>query len=299
MTGDMVFGFNRVVFHHQDGHKQSSVMGIAKRNKPSRFTVLSGLMFMAFIAAPAAAQDCTSPNGNKGDMIYNTTYDVLQGCTTRGWMAFHTAAPPPPECPNVGDTCPSNGTIYAGTYSGYKLYVTAADAPGTVATGGTGSGTYTWNYGVSSPFDLDNASMPNCTALALPRDVNGYDRYSDQSNPNCIGAKGRDFTNYLGTFAGTGSPYNAASYCYNLGKPSDPSGPGNPLAHGRADWYLPAVNELEFIYDNLGPSPNHGFQADNYWSSTELSSTLGGMAPTSLTARRSQTIRPVRAVSGA
>lgn len=229
---------------------------------------LAGL-FSALLwgATPAQAQTCTGPDGNAGDVLYNDSVGMFQGCTLRGWMAFHNPTTPP-DCPNIGDTC-SDGTVYAGTYGGGRLYVTAADAPGTVVTGGTGSGTYRWNDGTTSYVDLDDASMPNCTPLGAARDGS---RWSDQSVPACIGAQGEAFTAYLGTFAGTGSPYKAGSYCYHLGKPSDPSGPANPLAHGRDDWYLPAVDELEFIFVNLGPAPNNGFASTAYWSSTESDS---------------------------
>lgn len=80
---------------------------------------------------------------------------------------------------------------------------------------------------------------------------------------------------YLANFTGTGSPYKAASYCYHLGKASDPAGPNNPLAHGRDDWYLPAVDELEFIYDQLWDYfggnyyPDANFVYDSYVTSTE------------------------------
>ncbi len=229
-------------------------------------------MFMG-VPYPAQAQACTNPSGAEGDVIYNSSFDVFQGCAPTGWKAFHEplVVPPPTGptgCPNVGNVCTGSnaGIIYAGEYLGNKLYVTGTDAPGTVVTGGTGSGTYSWNAGSgSSYFDLDNASMPNCPTGP----VRNGNRYSNQSNPACQGGQGRDFTTYLANFAGTGSPYRAASYCYHLGKASDPSGPANPLAHGRSDWYLPSIDELEFIYDNLGPHPKHGFQNEYYWTSTE------------------------------
>lgn len=95
---------------------------------------LAGL-FSALLwgATPAQAQTCTGPDGNAGDVLYNDSVGMFQGCTLRGWMAFHNPTTPP-DCPNIGDTC-SDGTVYAGTYGGGRLYVTAADAPGTVVTG--------------------------------------------------------------------------------------------------------------------------------------------------------------------
>ena len=218
------------------------------------------ILFSLFLPVPAHA-DCTNPDRPLGQMVYNTDWGVFQGCTPAGWVRFNRPTTSPPEgCPGIGDICTGThaGIIYAGEYEGYKLYVTGADAP---------AGTYAWNNGSSGErSDLDNTPMPNCPTLGSPRSGN---RYSDLSNPACIGIRGRRYTHYQAHFTGIGSPYQAASYCYNLGKATDPSGPGNPLAHGYNDWYLPAVDELEFIYDNLGPQPNHGFQSATYWSSSE------------------------------
>ncbi len=274
---------NAGIFYHKATNDtkvtKSSALAMTCEMRLSRIWALSRLfLFCAFVlCAPIAqAQPCTEPDGVPGDLLYNNTHDVFQGCTARGWYAFHaplSSAPPsgPSGCPNVGDVCTGAqaGIIYAGEYAGHKLYVTGADAPGTVITGGTGSGTYAWNDGTTNYLDLDNASMPNCPALSTARNTN---RWSDQLNPACMDAQGEAFTAYLVNFSGTASPYKAASYCYHLGKVSDPSGPNNPLAHGRDDWYLPAVDELEFIYDSLKagqPAGTHGFHNATYWSSTE------------------------------
>ncbi len=256
-------------FPEFEGGYANSVNRQAVRVKPGTGRLWTGLFFYALLfvlLVPTAQAACTDPDGVPGELMYNGTFDVFQGCTTRGWMAFHSPttalAPVGPEgCPNIGDTCTGThaGIIYAGEYTGHKYYVAGADA----------LVDYDWNDGSGGwqyYFDLDNTYMPNCPLLSMPRPGN---RYSDQSNPACIGAQGKAFTKYLANFTGTGSPYKAASYCYHLGKTSDPAGSNNPLAHGYDDWYLPAVDELEFIYDNLGPQPNHGFQSTYYWSSTE------------------------------
>lgn len=86
--------------------------------------------FITFVPITAYAQNCIGPDGVHGDLLYNNAYDVFQGCTTRGWRAFHEPRPPP-DCPNAGDICDTDGTIYAGVFDGHKLYIAADDAPST------------------------------------------------------------------------------------------------------------------------------------------------------------------------
>lgn len=77
-----------------------------------RFLFLLILLILFYAPAYAA---CTDPDGVPGDLIYNGTYDVFQGCTKRGWTAFHLPKSPPPECSAIGDLC-LDGTILAGVH---------------------------------------------------------------------------------------------------------------------------------------------------------------------------------------
>lgn len=58
------------------------------------------------------------------------------------------------------------------------------------------------------------------------------------------------------------APYAAATYCDGL------------VAHGKSDWYLPAVSELEVLYDNKndigGFDTSGNFWGGTYWSSTQM-----------------------------
>lgn len=61
---------------------------------------LLGFFFLFFLVpASSYAQDCTNPNGAMGGIVYNSNYDVFQGCTHDGWKSFH-----PVGCPD-GDSC--------------------------------------------------------------------------------------------------------------------------------------------------------------------------------------------------
>lgn len=46
---------------------------------------------LAFFTIPAIsyAQTCVNPTGYTGVILYNSAHDTFQGCTLRGWMAFH------------------------------------------------------------------------------------------------------------------------------------------------------------------------------------------------------------------
>lgn len=87
--------------------------------------VTATLAALLIVPLPARAA-CTDPDGDVGQIILNTAFDVYQGCTAAGhWMAFH-PVPPPPDCPDIGDSC-SNGSYYIGNSpeDGRKVFMTA------------------------------------------------------------------------------------------------------------------------------------------------------------------------------
>ena len=143
----------------------------------------------------------------------------------------------PTGCPNIGDVC-TDGSVYAGLSpdGNVAMYTTPADAPGT----------YTWNDGSSNWVDT---AMVNCT--------NG----TPGSATSC--RTGEANTALLVGLSGSGSPapYEAAEYCDSLS------------AHGQTDWYLPAQDELDVLYDNHaaigGFNAAGSFPAGWYWSSSE------------------------------
>lgn len=84
--------------------------------------------------------------------MYNTTYDVFQGCTERGWYAFHDAQ----TCRNgpIGTPC-ADGTVYAGLSpdGGFAMYTTPADA-----------GIFSWNDSTNNWLDT---AMVNCSVAEV------------------------------------------------------------------------------------------------------------------------------------
>jgi len=164
-----------------------------------------------------AYAQCVNPTASKGEVIFNETYDVLQGCTARGWMAFHEPAPPDPCAlsPSPGDVC-ADGTIYAGLSpdGNVAMYTTPADA-----------GLFTWNDdGLAG--DAIDTPMVNCVSTEVSC-------RSGEDNTALLITEDSD-----SALAGI-QPHNAAHHCSDL------------VAHGHSDWYLPAIEELGILFDNL------------------------------------------------
>lgn len=144
------------------------------------------------------------------------------------------------SCPSIGNPC-SDGSIYAGVSpdGAVAMFTTPADAPSLL----------TWNNGTSNWIDT---AMVNCTS-ATPGGQTGC-------------RTGAANTTLLVGLSHAASPYAAAAYCAGLD------------AHGHQDWYLPAWEELDVLYDNraaigafntTGSSP-----AAYYWSSSEFNNYL-------------------------
>ena len=139
----------------------------------------------------------------------------------------------PTGCPSIGDVC-ADGSIYAGLSpdGNVAMYTTPADA-----------GSYTWNNGTNNWYD--HPAITNCSD-GTPGTASGC-RTGEQNTDSLVNAVYPP---------DSGQPYNAAVYCSGLN------------AHGHTDWYLPAQDELNVLYDNrvaVGGFNTSG----SYWSSSE------------------------------
>ena len=99
---------------------------------------------------------------------------------------------------------------------------------------------------------------PANTEVKIPwaRFIN-HDSYPNVGNQTDIGT-GRSNTKALVNFyQRIGVNDTAMQYCDNL------------IINGFDDWFMPSINELKMIYDNLIRRRLDSFQNDNYWSSTK------------------------------
>ena len=98
------------------------------------------LLLLATILLPLSPQaQCTDPSGTRGEVQFNTTYDVFQGCTARGWMAFHA-----PASPTGGGPAPFSFIDQTGVASGAVITSNAVTITGigaAVAVSISGNGT--------------------------------------------------------------------------------------------------------------------------------------------------------------
>jgi hypothetical protein len=136
--------------------------------------------------------------------------------------------------PSIGTVC-TDGTIYAGLSpdGNNKMFTTRCDAGQTWdGSNCTGSRTsLSWNNGTANRPDTGYTSA-----------VTGQ--------TNSAGLNG---------LSDAGSPYEGATYCETLN------------INGKADWYLPALSELNILYSNKNIIRNFDTSGTYYWSATEYS----------------------------
>ncbi len=204
-----------------------------------RLCYLVFLFALLSFAQAANAQDCTGPNGVKGDVIYNNSFDTFQGCTARGWMGFHQSAPDPCTTSGTpGTACADGQTVYAGSWNGNRYYTTKADQSASAYWGA-----FLVNLGANAQSLTDGLTNTN-TALA-----------SIEGNPQAG--------------ACNAVPYNPPACMPNahiLCKDLRSTLGG--------DWYLPARDEImNVLYANKDAIGGFPSVDTLYWSSTELGNT--------------------------
>lgn len=198
------------------------------------------IMALWFVPSPAQAQSCANPPGVPGDIVYNSAHDVFQGCTTRGWHAFHQSAPVPPDpCISTttpGTACADGLTVYAGSYNGHRYITTKTDL---TTSRNLYYGTYYIDLGEFAA-DSEDGLVNTNTALA---------RIEANPSATCDGE-----------YNPPGCAPNAFVACKAL----------RTTLGG--DWYLPAVSEITgLFYPNRAAIGGfYNTTLDRYISSTQF-----------------------------
>lgn len=213
--------------------------GVRRMFRACRLAALIGAAILLMHSTSAHAA-CTSPAAPEGTMMFNKDSSILQFCDGIGWKAYGAVA--------VGglDPCNPSNSPAAGQLcgDGSKYVGLSPDGNIPMYTTPADAGQLTWNDGSPSAGDL---AMQNCGAAQASC------RTGEANTALLVG---------LGT-SPSPAPYVAARHCDAL------------AAQGKNDWYLPAQDELDLMYDNrsaIGGFNTSGIHpAGYYWSSSEAS----------------------------
>ncbi len=232
----------------------SPVVSVSSGDSPE-FRVCSDSSCSSVVQTWTATNTAVDMNGNylqlrdtsssSGSTTINVTASV--GGVSNTWSLSTASAGSCGASPTIGATC-SDGSVYAGqSPDGYvDMYIPRCDI-GMSWDSSNCTGTRSdlpWNNGNNSDYT-----------------TTGYTSGTD-GDINTAGIITLDSDS--GT-AGT-QPHQAAQACADLN------------VHGHTDWYLPARDELDVVYENLQDGiPNDdnadpiisGFATDYYWSSSE------------------------------
>ena len=123
------------------------------------------LIFLMFILlfsfpAPSQAQDCTSPNGDIGVLLFNVDYGVLQVCTPKNWISLHSQT-----CPD-GDACAGTADAFAFTDETAAATSTLIESNIVQISGLAAAGTVSITGDGSPEFQICSAA--DCSSVITP-----------------------------------------------------------------------------------------------------------------------------------
>lgn len=233
-------------------------------NKP----ILTALLVLLIAALPRLAfADCSDPPAQTGTFIYNADENVPQVCAGSTWIALGLLNP---SAGGAGCSNPTGieGQVVYNADIHIPQYCDGDDWREMIGLiGGCAAPTSCPNVGdVCSDGSLFAGFMvynnSSCEALYVTdnnqstasqwKNATGTDDISaDDPVDGQVNAANR---------GGVISDFPAFELCESN------------TYHGKSDWYLPARNELGLLWQNSGLIG--GFNADQYWSSTEQDTTL-------------------------
>lgn len=187
----------------------------------------------AEILAIYQARDGIRYNSNQKTMEYFDGNKFVS--MTPAWAEVNQASAP--ACQTIGETCP-DGTIYAGNSpdGNIPMFTTSANAPG--------GATYSWNNGNATgyvqvmPDPCYSSGEAGCITGAL--------------NTTTGAAADSD------SVTGGVQPHQAIAYCDALS------------SNTHSDWYLPAQEELEVLFNNRTVGSLNGTFGVEHWTSSEV-----------------------------
>lgn len=173
--------------------------------------------------------------------IFNTLHSAtveVNGISDQWNVTTGTGIDPCAGSPSIGTMC-SNGSIFAGESPDGTVPMYATITDAPLS--------YTWNDGSSNWVDT---GIDNC------------------SDTPAACRTGEANTAFLASLSGSGSPapYEAAEFCADLSTESND------------DWYLPSLDELAELLDNMNWGSLVGTLSGQYWSSSETGLAKGGTA---------------------
>jgi len=222
-------------------------------------------------AAPAFAA-CLDPERSIGTVVYNPDYNFFQGCTERGWVAFH--APPAVDCSLDGQNV-AHGDSWT-FYSAEEHANCASISQSRTCTDGTLDGSASYQYASCEPPAADPCETGPigtvCTSdgAVYAGETVGPARFyvaaADQGGTH-------EWKTSLTTTTGTGSTSNGLANTDAMETAGLAAHPAGQACRNRpGDWYLPAIDELGTLYSNraqLGAA-NLPTSASWYWSSSQI-----------------------------
>lgn len=169
--------------------------------------------------------------------------------------------------PDIGDTGPAGGYIF---YKADTVQTsTYVDSNGQTVT-------YTWQYLEAAPADASTSDVifgyyrPSGTNTTVQSNLDTSITVDDHStyNGNAAVGQGRLNTSLLVNAMGS------STYSSNSGTDTTDTYAAklcdDYALNGYDDWFLPSIEELRYMYENL-KSKSIGTWSDYYWSSTERS----------------------------
>lgn len=202
------------------------------------------------IGGTCTSASCASPFGAEGTITYNTTHHVMQYCNGDNWIAMNKAGNGGAGCTNPSGT--EGSLVYNSDYDTLQYcegdaWMSAGQKETCGPTASPGAHCQDGSIYVGLTPD---GNVPMFLA-SNSYEVSGFFSLTY----NALSMSTTDGDGNTATLIADVGQYPAAEYCATL------------TAHGHSDWYLPAIDELNMVWNNGTPLGSVTLFGP-YWSST-------------------------------